>query len=331
MAGGLIAWSLATALCGLATGFYALLALRMLVGAGESMIYPANARFVAEHARPDQRGLANGVISTSMFLGPVAGTLLGGLLLASHGWRMVFILLGLASLVWLAPWFLTPLPADSSERTGGAPPPPAWADIISQPRFWGVAIGHLFYCYPAYLLLTWLPSFLVNSQHYTIAQMAVMGAVVPGFSALGSLISGIRSDRAVAAGVDETRIRKGFMQGGMLFTGLSLLAATFAPDGVPVVACLALTALFCGIMSPMSFTAGQMLAGPHAAARWMGLQNLVGNLGGIAAPMVTGYVIAQTGSYRMAFLIPAITALIGMIAWGPLMGDLRPVIWRNRG
>ena len=331
MAGALIAWSIATVLCGLATGFYALLALRMLVGVGESVIYPANARFVSEHARVDQRGFANGAISASMFMGPVAGTLIGGLVLASHGWRAVFIVLGMASLIWLVPWFATRLPADRDAIVGTSGATlPGWRDIIGQPRFWGVAIGHLFYCYPSYLLLTWLPSFLVNAQHYTLAQMAVMGAVVPGFSAIGSMISGIGSDRAVAAGIDETRIRKGFMQGGMAITGLSLLGATFAPDGVPVVACLSVTALCCGIMSPMSFTAGQMLAGPGAAARWMGLQNLVGNLGGIAAPMITGFVVAGTGSYRMAFLIPAVTTLIGLFAWGPLMGDLRPIAWRDR-
>lgn len=331
MAGGLIAWSIATVLCGLATGFYALLALRMLVGVGESVIYPANARFVAEHARVDQRGLANGAISASMFLGPVAGTLIGGLVLASYGWRAVFIVLGVASLLWLVPWFATPLPADRHTTAGTPrPAPPRWADIIGQPRFWGVAIGHLVYCYPAYLLLTWLPSFLVNAQHYTLPQMAVMGALVPAFSAIGCMISGLGSDRAVAAGMDETRIRKAFMLGGMAVTGLSLAAATFAPDGAPVVACLSVTALCCGIMSPMSFTAGQMLAGPGAAARWMGLQNLVGNLAGIAAPMITGFVVAGTGSYRMAFLIPAVATLIGLFAWGPLTGDLRPVIWRDR-
>ena len=187
-----VAWSIATVLCGLATGFYALLALRMLVGVGESVIYPANARFVAEHARVDQRGFANGAISASMFLGPVAGTLIGGLVLASYGWRAVFIVLGVASLVWLVPWFATPLPADRHIIAGTPrPAPPRWADIIGQPRFWGVAIGHLVYCYPAYLLLTWLPSFLVNAQHYTLAQMAVMGALVPGFSAIGCMISGL--------------------------------------------------------------------------------------------------------------------------------------------
>lgn len=331
LAGGLVAWSVATMLCGLASGFYALLALRMLVGLGESVIYPANARFVAEHARVDQRGLANGAISASMFMGPVAGTLVGGLVLADYGWRAVFIVLGAVSLVWLVPWLATRLPADRHAAAGAPrPAPPRWRDIVGQPRFWGVALGHLCYCYPAYLLLTWLPSFLVNAQHYSLAQMAVMGAVVPAFSALGAMISGVVSDRAVGAGADETRVRKGFMLGGMALTGLSLLAATFAPDGAPVVACLAITALACGLMSPMSFTAGQMLAGPHAAARWMGLQNLIGNLAGVVAPIITGVVVAQTGSYRMAFLIPAVMSLLGLAGWGPLTGNLGPVIWRDR-
>ena len=81
-------------------------------------------------------------------------------------------------------------------------------------------------------------------------------------------------------------------------------------------------------MSPMCFTAGQTLAGPAAAGRWMGLQNLIGNMSGVTAPLVTGLVVQHTGSYRLAFLIPAVLALIGMVAWGPLIGPVRQVAWR---
>ncbi|WP_353229455.1 MFS transporter [Novosphingobium sp.] len=333
MAGGLLAWSLATMLCGLAGGFYSLLLLRMLVGLGESVIYPANARFLAEHAPAHQSGQANGVISAAMFAGPVAGTLVGGLVLAQYGWRPVFVVLGGVSLLWLLPWFATTLPAPSPRAGAHAAAttdaPPGWIEMLTNRRFWAVSIGHFCYCYPAYLLLTWLPSFLVNAQHYSLSQLAWIGAAIPLCSAAGCVISGTLSDRGIAAGRDETAMRKRFMVGGMAATGLSMLAATFAPDGAVVVVCLASTAFSCGIMSPMSFTAAQKLAGPLAAGRWMGLQNMIGNLAGIAAPIITGLVVAQTGSYRMAFLIPAVMCLGGMAAWGPWMGPITPVAWRG--
>lgn len=330
MAGGLLAWSLSTMLCGMAGGFVSLLLLRMLIGLGESVIFPANAHLLAEHAPPQQRGGANAAISAGLYLGPVAGTLAGGLILAHHGWRPVFVVLGAVSLLWLPLWFATALPG--SVRTDAAAPvqPPGWREMLSQPALWGVGIGQFCYAYPTYLLLTWLPTFLVTAEHVSLSQMAWIGAVIPAISALGCTFSGIASDRAIAAGNDESFVRKSFLLGGMGCLGLTLLAATFAPHGW-VVVCLAGTALFGGMISPMNFTSGQTLAGPAAAGRWMGLQNLIGNMSGVAAPIVTGLVVAHTGSFRMAFLIPAVLALAGMAAYGWLMGAVRPVCWPNQG
>ena len=82
LAVALAVWAGATMLCGLATGFVMLLGLRLAVGLGESVIYPANARILAEHATEQVRGRCNGLISMAMCLGPTAGTLVGGLVLA---------------------------------------------------------------------------------------------------------------------------------------------------------------------------------------------------------------------------------------------------------
>ncbi len=87
LAVGLIIWAGATLLCGFATGFLSLLLLRIVMGVGESVIFPANAHIFAEHAPNHQRGRYNAVISMGTFLGPSAGTLVGGLILASYGWQ----------------------------------------------------------------------------------------------------------------------------------------------------------------------------------------------------------------------------------------------------
>ncbi len=55
----------------------------------------------------DRRGLPNSFIEAGTKLGPAIGTLAGGLLVAHYGWRTMFIVLGLLSLVWLIPWFVS--------------------------------------------------------------------------------------------------------------------------------------------------------------------------------------------------------------------------------
>jgi MFS family permease len=328
MAGGLLAWSVATMLCGLAVGFVSLFALRMMIGLGESVIYPANARVLSEHAPPHQRGQANGAISAAMALGPVVGTLVGGLILAHFGWQPVFWVLGAASLLWLPAWFRTALPRPTV-RAGPAPGSgPGWGEILSQRALWGMGLGGFCYAYPPYLLMTWLPTFLVNAEHDSLIQMAWIGAAIPCCQALGSALSGILSDRAITAGQDESTVRKRYMQGGMGTCGLMMLGATFAPHGW-VVIWLGAASFGAGWMSSMNFTAGQILAGPTAAGRWMGAQNLITNLSGVAAPLATGLIVAHTGSYRMAFLISALLSLVGLAAWGLLTGPIRQITWRG--
>ena len=326
----LLAWSLATMLCGLAGGFVSLFALRMLTGLGESVIYPANARLLSEHAPPHQRGQANGAISAAMALGPVVGTLIGGLILARFGWPPVFWVLGAASLLWLPAWFATPLPqptvAPAILRKSG----PGWGKILSRRALWGMGLGGFCYAYPPYLLMTWLPTFLVNGEHDSLIRMAWIGAAIPCCQALGSALSGVLSDRAIAQGQDESAVRKRYMQGGMGGCGLMMLVATFAPHGW-VVVWLGAAAFGAGWMSTINFAAGQILAGPAAAGRWMGAQNLITNLSGVAAPLATGLIVAQTGSYRMAFLVPALLSLVGLAAWGLLTGPIRPLQWRGSG
>jgi MFS transporter, ACS family, D-galactonate transporter len=49
--------------------------------------------------------------------------------------------------------------------------------------------------------------------------------------------------------------------------------------------------------------ASNLWAGPKAAGRWTGFQNFVGNLSGIAAPALTGFVLERTGHFYWAFVI----------------------------
>src|SRR5882757_4282510 len=106
LAAGYIVWSIATLLTGAANGFVMLFGLRMLLGMGESVAYPAYSRILAGNFKEEQRGFANAAIDAGSKLGPALGILVGGLLMASYGWRVFFVITGGLSLAWLIPWFL---------------------------------------------------------------------------------------------------------------------------------------------------------------------------------------------------------------------------------
>src|SRR5262249_39580014 len=101
LASGYLLWSLATAVTGVVNGFAMLLAMRLLLGIGESVAFPCYSKILARHVPEHSRGFANGAIVAGMKCGPVVGTLGAGILMAKYGWRPVFVGAGWLSLLWL--------------------------------------------------------------------------------------------------------------------------------------------------------------------------------------------------------------------------------------
>lgn len=323
---GLAVWSLATLLTGLAGGLVSILLLRLLLGAGEAAIFPCTSRILAEAVPETERGKANGLITTGMAIGPMAGTFAGGLILAEFGWRWVFVGFGVISLAWLWPWLTTRQPPALPIAAEHDHDPPTYAQILSKREAWGASLGHFSTNYSQYLVLTWLPTFLVKGQGFSLKQMAAIGAIVYLAQALGSLVSGWGSDRLIASGA-RINGRRAMIMTGTAGAGLSLLGAGLTA-GIAAAAMMTFAGFFIGIMTPMVYSIAQTLAGPRAGGRWVGLQNFIANLAGIIAPIVTGWLVDRTGSYLPAFIVAAVVAIVGLIGWGWIIRAIRPVQWK---
>jgi ACS family D-galactonate transporter-like MFS transporter len=92
--------------------------------------------------------------------------------------------------------------------------------------------------------------------------------------------------------------------------------------GVLMFACAAF-----GMYASNTFAISQTLAGAGAAGRWTSIQNGVGNLAGVAAPWVTGWVVDRSGHFYIAFLVTAMMALASALAYVFGMGKVEPVKW----
>jgi sugar phosphate permease len=95
---------------------------------------------------------------------------------------------------------------------------------------------------------------------------------------------------------------------------------------------LALGAIFgfqvlCGVQSPGVYAIPQILAGPRAAGRWVGIQNSLANFAGIIAPAATGFIIASTHQFTAAFLLAAAVSILGVIGWWWMLPSLRELSW----
>lgn len=87
--------------------------------------------------------------------------------------------------------------------------------------------------------------------------------------------------------------------------------------------------IFHGVASSNIWAITQTLAGPQAAGRWTGFQNFVGNLSGVVAPALTGFVLDRTGHLYWAFAILTCVALTGTMSWVFLVGRIEQVAWHK--
>jgi MFS family permease len=324
---GLTLWSVATVLTGLASGFAALLGLRLLLGLSESAGFPASSRLLAQHLPLHRLGTANAMISTGIMLGPAAGTFFGGLIMAHAGWRVLFIGFGGASLLWLIPWLastraLSAATADEAHAAAG----PSLRQILARPELWGACVGHFASNYPFYLVLSWLPLYLVKAHGYSFTAMAELGGVVYVLSAAMALAAGALADRWMARGASSNLARKSLVGAASVVAIVCMLMCALGSPTIAI-AGLLLSSISNGLGSFNLYAIGQTLAGPAAAGKWIGVQNCLGNVSGIVAPLITGAIIDATGKFQLAFLAAAAVAALGLVCWMVVIRRIEPIEW----
>ena len=331
LAAGFFVWSVATAATGLAGSFALLLAARLILGVGESVVYPSYSKILARYFPEDQRGVANSIIITGFYAGPAFGLFFGGILMGKYGWRSFFLVLGLLSLLWLLPW-LQWMPRERNEPSLANNPheeSPGILEILQLRSAWGTCAALACLDYLSYFFLTWTPTYLVRGRNFSMNQMAaVMGAAYIT-CALVAATCGWLSDRWIVGGATPTLVRKGFTSVGMAGAAFFLIPSFFAGPKLASVM-LVLVAASLGVSSSNVWAITQTLAGPRAAGRWTGIENFVGNLGGAVAPVLTGFVLGRTGHYFWAFAITAVVSLLGALSWAFWIGRVEPVVWPSQ-
>jgi MFS transporter, ACS family, D-galactonate transporter len=327
LAVGFLLWSGATAATGALHTFGALFAARLMLGIGESTAYPCYARTLVRHVPEVGRGFANALIAAGVGCGPALGTYFGGTLMARYGWRPFFIVLGLISMIWLIPWLAwvpRGRPAISSAEEGAE----GFLKLLTERSMWGTCGGLFGANYVLYFEITWLPFYLVHERHFSMVEMAKTGTAGYLCYSAGAALCGWISDRWIAAGGSPTRVRKTFAGTGAGSAGLLLLGCALASPTVSVI--LLLLAFAAGGMCGSNIWAiTQTLAGPKMTGRWTGLQNFVGNLAGIIAPALTGFVIDYTGHFFVAFLVMAVVAMLAALSYFFVIGPVKEIVWEQ--
>ena len=198
--GGLVIWSLATALAGIATGYKTLLAARATVGIGEASFGTVSPGLIADFFPKESRGRILAWFYVAIPVGSAFGYLLGGLLGQQFGWQAAFLIVGIPGLLLAIPIALLRTPPrggddaavqDANNKTQGG-----YAALFKNRSFVYNTLAMAAMTFAIGGLAQWLPSFLHRAHNLDVARgNTLFGATTVAAGILGTLAGGWLGDR----------------------------------------------------------------------------------------------------------------------------------------
>jgi MFS family permease len=318
---GFVVWSLAAAATGMAQGFASLLALRLMLGMTESIAPLASITYIRRSYEATAQGLPTSIYIAGQMLGPALGSWLGTLLLARFGWRVMFLATGLCALVWVLPWILfapKQLPAieEKKEPTGQMPPIRV---ILAQPGFWAMTCSIFLLSYLFSFILTWLPSYLRLERGFTALEMGRI--MLTAMTAMGvvTMTSGYLADRISKRTGNPVKVRLLFGSLGLIGAGTILLLKVF-PGREAVLPILLFSICSSGIGNSTYWQLTQLVSPAKLIGRSLGYLNTLSQMAGIAAPLITGWLLGPSNRFGVALLIAGLSPLLAgliLLTTGP--------------
>ncbi len=335
-------WSVFTLLQGLVSSLSALLVCRLGLGVAEAPCFPANSRVLGTWFPQHERARANGVFSVGQYFGLAFLSPLLFWIVATFGWRMLFIIAGaigvLFALIWLKLYVephesrrVNQAELDYIEAGGGlsrqsTTTPFSWRNmglLMRKRQILGASIGQFAGNSTLVFFLTWFPSYLATERHMEWLKVGVF-AVLPYIAAsVGVLLGGYVSDQLIKRTGNANLGRKLPIITGLLLAS-TIVGANYVDSNVAVVAIMSL-AFFGQGMVNLGWTLITDVAPKQLIGLTGGLFNLCANLAGIVTPIVIGVIVGQTGSFVGALLFIAVLALIGALSYIFIVGDVRRV------
>lgn len=340
---GAFLWAVASALTAVSSGFAGIFAARVLLGVAEAPAFPASQKATGYWFPTQERSRSTAIFDSAAKFSNVIGVPLVAFVIVSLGWRWGFGVTAVLSLIYfVAYWAIYRDPSDDKRLTkaeldyirGGGSTPEGVATagqgtmlgyLLRNRKVWGLTIGFSAYGYSFYLFLTWLPGYLVQALHVNVLQSAGYATIPWLFASLSDLfIGGFLVDYLIAKGRDETKVRKSVLVTGMLL-GLAVFGAVGTTD--PLWAILWITIALTGLSAaaPVGSSIVSLIAPRGGTGTIGGIVNFTNNLMGVAAPVITGFIVGITHSFAGAFLIAGVVLLVGIFSYTVVLGRIEPI------
>ncbi|MGP8258364.1 MAG: MFS transporter [Acidobacteriaceae bacterium] len=334
-------WSIATFAAAITPSLGGLFAARLALGVGEAPTFPANAKAIGTWFPAKERSLPTSIFDAAAKFAPAIGVPIIGVVLLKVGWRWSFALGGLVSFLYFALfWKMYRDPEDDASLSNlekrhiesdlEAPgarqkmllQPDSLAKLLVQRKVIGLAIGMGSYNYVFYLLLTWLPSYISMVLHVDLLH-SVLYTSVPWFFAgfMDILVGGWLVNALLQRGWDAGRVRRTILVGGTT-CGLGIVGAANPHSVHQALIWISISIGGLAAAAPVGWSIPSLIATRSNVGKVGGIVNFSNQLSGIAAPIVTGYLVTARQSFAWAFGLPAIYLTIGIAAYILLLGKI---------
>ncbi len=335
-------WSLFTLLQGFVTGLTTLMGCRLGLGVAEAPCFPANSRVLGAWFPQHERARANSVYAVGQYFGLAFMSPLLFWIVSRFGWRSLFILAGAAGLGFSFIWLKAYVEPHESRRVNQAEldyiqaggglgrqekkSTFSWRNmgrLIRKRQILGAAIGQFAGNSTMVFFLTWFPSYLANERHMEWLKVGIY-AVMPYMAAsVGVLLGGWLSDQLLKRSGSANVGRKLPIIAGLLLAS-TIVGANYVNSNVAVVAIMSVAFFGQGLVN-LGWTLITDVAPKQLIGLTGGLFNLCANLAGIVTPIVIGVIVSRTGSFVGALAFVSFLALIGVVSYIFIVGDVRRV------
>jgi MFS family permease len=275
---------------------------------------PASYRWIRNNFTENNNGLAVGIFMIGTKVGPAIGPLIAGYLLVAYGWKSMFVIIGLGGLIWLVPWML--LVKNDKPKAKLAPGKkyksaiPMTA-ILASPLVWGTIIINFCYNYFVFYDMKWMPDYLKNNHHLSFQMERLITFASFMGIAIVALAAGWIADLMIGRGMDKVVVRKAFVIAGFVLASTEILGAFTTSVNVSLIwTVVSLSGLGLATANHLALCRLTLIPKP-AVGQVTGVQMVSTSLAGIAAPIVSGWLLDTTGSYTAPMQVIFVFLIIG--------------------
>lgn len=335
-------WSTFTLLQSFSVGLKSLLLLRLGLGISEAPCFPVNSRVVSKWFPQHERARATATYTVGEYIGLAAFSPLLFLILEHHGWRTLFFLtggLGIAfTFVW---WKFYHEPHQSKtankaeleyigvENTASADEniPFNWPDakrLLCCRQIIGASLGQFAGNTTLVFFLTWFPTYLANERHLPWLHVGFFASWPFLAAAIGIFFGGWVSDKILKKTCSVNISRKLPIISGLLLSSC-IIVANWVESNTAVIIIMSI-AFFGQGMVGLGWTLISDIAPKNMGGLTGGIFNFCANMASIITPLIIGVIISMTGNFFYALIYIGLTALIGVIAYIFIIGDIKRIV-----